>query len=318
MRFLFLTVTDRFFFPGTVGAVNSVFAFHPDAEIWVVENHVQHPGLSAAQRKVLESAGVRIVRAEALARPGRKLAAWELKAYAAADLAADYDVLVGIDSDCVLCGPVHDLVAMAVKSGAFVGGSDGVAGYDETYRAYGIASPARNERYMSTSLYACALTAKNRLILARWAECCDRAIFGGGKVYPGHGDQGILNAVLFAERGAEAAQILDNRLWSQHHCYWQTRMALREERLFNLDAQTWQRALHCGGTEKFWTEKHAAIVAQNAAHTLSYASFLRQLWLGRCRLEAEHLEPEHQHLAGSFIRWRHNVLAFDTPCALAR
>jgi hypothetical protein len=100
MKLLFLTVTDGFFFPGTVATVNSVLHFHPEARICVVNNHIQNASLSADQRRMFESAGVSVVDASRLAKPGRKLAAWELKAYAATDLAADNDVAVGIDSDC--------------------------------------------------------------------------------------------------------------------------------------------------------------------------------------------------------------------------
>ncbi len=317
MRVLFLTVTDGGFFPGTVATVHAVRAFHPEAAVWVVENDVDQPGLSAAQRAVLASAGARLVRAEALARPGRKLAAWELKAYAAADLTGECDVLVGIDSDCVLCGRVDDLVAMAVATGAFVGGADAAVEYDERYGAYGLATPARNERYMSTSLYACALTAANRAVLGRWAGCCAEALFGGGTVYPGHGDQGVLNAVLFAERGEASARVLENRLWSQHHCYWTTRLTLREGRLFNEDAQAWQRALHCGGTDKFWSREHAARVARDPARVLAYAWYLRHLWLGPGRVAPELLGGEQAHLAEGFARWRYEVLALAGAGELA-
>ena len=312
-RVLHLTVIDAGFFPGTVAAVNALLAFHPQAEVCVVDNHLHKRGLDSAQRAVLENVGVRVVRAEALARAGRKLAAWELKAYASADLNGDHDVMVGFDSDCVLCGPMDDVVARAIETGAFHGGRDGTAHYDESYRAYGIEPPVRNERYFSTSLYVCALTDANRRVLARWAECCDRAIFGGGDIYPGHGDQGVLNAVLFAERREDSAQVLENRLWSQHHCYWQGRVALRDGALFNEDAQMPQRSLHCGGAEKFWTTAHRDRVEKNPDHAPSFAWFLRHLWFGRCEVEPRHLAEEHRHLAESLVRWRRTVWAFERP-----
>lgn len=313
---LHLTVTDAGFFPGTVAAVNALLAFHPGVEICVVDNHLDKRGLDAAQHAVFEDAGVRVVRAEALARPGRKLAAWELKAYAAADLPNGHEALAGFDSDCVVCGPVGDVVAAALATGAFHGGRDGTAAYDETYRVYGIEPPARNERYFSTSLYVCALTEANRRVLARWAECCDRAKFGGGGVFPGHGDQGVLNAVLFAERREDSAQVLENRLWSQHHCYWQGHVAMRGGVLFNEDAQMPQRSIHCGGAEKFWTTAHRDRVEQIPQHAPSFGWFLRHLWFGKCEIQPRHLAAEHRHLAESLVRWRHLVRAFDVPHAL--
>ena len=314
MRVLHLTVSDAGFFPGTVAAVNALLAFHPQAEVCVVDNHLHKRGLDSAQRAVLENAGVRVVRAEALARTGRKLAAWELKAYAAADMNGDHDELIGFDSDCVLCGPVGDVVAAARETGAFHGGKDRPPPYDESYRAYGIEPPAWNNHYFSTSLYVCALTAENRRVLARWAECCDRAKFGGGGVYPGHGDQGVLNAVLYAERGGDSARVLDNRLWSQHGAYyWKGRVALRDGALFNEDAQMPQRSLHCGGAEKFWTTAHRDRVEKHPGHAPSFAWFLRHLWFGRCEIEPHHLAEEHRHLAESLVRWRRTVWAFERP-----
>ena len=77
-----------------------------------------------------------------------------------ADLAerGEYDVLVGIDSDCLLCSDVDAELRICLESGGFLGGKDGDgAEYDSTYAVYGIDAPARNERYMSTSLYFCAV-----------------------------------------------------------------------------------------------------------------------------------------------------------------
>ena len=52
-----------------------------------------------AQSALLKNNGVTIVEATELKRSGRKLAAWELKAYASSDLTDGYDLLAGIDSD---------------------------------------------------------------------------------------------------------------------------------------------------------------------------------------------------------------------------
>ncbi len=77
-------------------------------------------------------------------------------------------------------------------------------------RLDGIDAPVHIERYMSTSLYLCAVNDDNQAILRRWAECCSSAEFNGRGPYPGHGDQGVLNAVLFAADGSARVQLLDN------------------------------------------------------------------------------------------------------------
>ncbi len=310
MGLVFLTVTDGFFFPGTVATVNSVLRFHPEARVRVVNNHVQKAPLTAEQRRVFENAGVELVDASALAKPGRKLAAWELKAYAAADLTANDDVLVGIDSDCVMCGRIDDVIEEAVRTGKFLGGKDSRTHYDESYRVYGIETPVTNDSYMSASLYTCALTPANREILNEWAVCCDRAIFGGGGVYPGHGDQGVLNAIIYAKRGTEGVRTLENRLWSQHHCYWQEPLELRDEVLYNPIAGAIQRSIHCGGTEKFWSTRHLDKLKTAPKHSVNFAWFLALLWFGRGVVDPEHLEDGHSHLSASLARYREEVLRF--------
>src|SRR2546426_583639 len=89
-----------------------------------------------------------------------------------------YDVVTGIDSDCLLCSNVGDVLVEAVKTGSFVGGRDGDgAAYDETYRIYGLQGPGYNQRYMSTALYFCGVTEATKRILDKWAQCCNSAVF---------------------------------------------------------------------------------------------------------------------------------------------
>jgi hypothetical protein len=309
-RLVFVTVTDGYFFAGTLATVNSIRMFHPEARVVVVHNHLHKKPLTAGQRRVVEIAGAEIVDAANLAKPGRKLAAWELKAYAASDLTAGSDVLVGIDSDCVLCGRVDDVIGAAVETGKFYGGRDGAGKtYDEPYAVYGMEIPSRNTNYMSTSLYVCALDERNRGALKKWAQACDQAIFGGGKVYPGHGDQGVLNAVLWAERTGAGVETFDGRLWSQHHCYWQDPICLRDGRLFNERAKAFQRSIHCGGTAKFWTAQHCEKVIKEGVQVPCYAWFLALFWFGHSAVEAEHLAPEQRHLVDSLARFRREIAA---------
>lgn len=183
-RTVFLTVTDRNFFPGTLATVNSVLAFQADADVVVAID--DRDGLSPAQAHLLTvHPRVRLLPACEVA-AGRYVAAWELKAYAAAALAEGcYDVLVGIDSDCLITGPLDDVIRRCFSTGGFHGGEDGSGvEYDRGFAPYGFSVPARNPKYMSTSLYFCATTDANRKALSRWGECCDKAEFNGRGPYP--------------------------------------------------------------------------------------------------------------------------------------
>jgi len=284
-RAAFVTVTDHAFFPGTVATVNSVLRFHPDATIYVVVNH-HHP-LTAPQVQCLrDSDQVRLIDSHELERPGRLINAWELKAYAASDLLSSYDVLIGIDSDCILCSSVADEIEACYASGGFAGGADGDGtDYDDSYSAYGMPTPSRNPKYMSTSLFFVANSAANQAVLERWASCCSSAIFNGTGPHPGHGDQGVLNAVLFAMEATDRVRLLDNRLWSQHWVYWNSIIDFRQGEFLNVSAEgERQRSFHCGGAEKFWAREHRdRVVSSNALQTYPYVWFLTMFWFGPCR-----------------------------------
>ena len=308
---LFLTVSDRFFFPGTLATVNSVRRFHPSASIAVINNNVDKPGLSSVQIACLARNDVHVYDAELFGSGRRKLGAWELKAYAAASLAGGYELLVGIDSDCVLCGSIGDVLDSALKSGKFHGGSDGAVTYDDSYGVYGIEPGAANPKYMSTALYVCRVSEQNHQILQRWAECCDQAIFGGGGVFPGHGDQGVLNAVIYQTFGSDGVEILPNGLWSQHWCYWQQTLELKDGRLANKSLGQSQRAIHCGGSEKFWTRGHVELLSKYPDHEINYVWFHSFLWASYETVPAhdrKHLfSSESEHLLDDRTRLKDRI-----------
>jgi predicted O-methyltransferase YrrM len=309
LRYAFITVTDWNFFPGTFATVNSVLEFHPHATVYVIEN--ERRPLSAPQADCLgHDPRVRLLGSAQFSRSGRHIDAWELKAYGMADLAesGEYDVLVGIDSDCLLCSDVDAELRFCRESGGFLGGKDGDgADYDASYAAYGIATPARNDRYMSTSLYFCAVNAANNAILRRWAECCTAAVFNGQGAYPGHGDQGVLNAALFAADGSVRVHLLENALWSQHWSYWQSAIDFRDGAFVNRSAGgRKQRSFHCGGGEKYWEVAHRdRVFGAHPGQMYPYVWFLAMLWLGRCGDGAvdpcQYLPPAAHHLAHDLV-----------------
>jgi hypothetical protein len=307
IRQAFITVTDYDFFPGTLATVGSVREFAPAADVFVVQND-RHP-LTAPQADCLaRDARVRLLSSSHFETAGRYINAWELKAYAAHDLCGGYDVIIGIDSDCLLCSNVDDVTRDCLASGKFIGGQDGGGvDYDESYRVYGIPTPARNPRYMSTSLYFCAVNDANRRVLRRWAECCNAALFNATGPHPGHGDQGVLNAVLFAENGSQTVELLDNRLWSQHWVYWDSIIEARGNEFLNRSAGgRRQRAFHCGGGEKYWAREHRDRVFNgNPLQTYPYVWFLAMLWFGACRNWGadpyQYLPPANHHLAEDLV-----------------
>lgn len=317
-RVLFVTVSDDAFFPGTLAAVASVRRFHPRAEIVVVDNNRDRPGLRAPQRRRLADQGARVMDAAAFDAPGRKLAAWELKTYAASDLSGTCDLLVGFDSDLVLCGPVDDVAREALATGRFLGGQDGgEKTYDASYAPYGFAVPARNGKYMSTSIYFCATTPRNRRVLERWVHFTGLARYNGMGDCPGHGDQGILNAALFKELGPEGVTLLPNNLWSQHWTYWKDEIAFVDGGFVNRsDGSKPQRAFHCTAGEKCWDLEHVNRIRAGASNqAVPYSWFLFLLFFGGrpdfTLRPTDYLPRSSWHLASDAYAFIDRISAFD-------
>lgn len=278
---LFLVVADSHFYPGALATVASIIRFHPEGSIIVINNCVYQMGLSDRQSRSLELLGAVVLDGRIIAGDSRKSGAWELKAYAADHFSDRAEILIGIDADCLLCGPVHDVVTKCLGTGSFFGGQDGSGiHFDIGYEVYGFDVPAWSEKYMSTSLYFCKTIRPNRDVLREWADCCSSSIFGNTGLHPGHGDQGVLNAILYKNRDKSQIELLNNQLWSQHWVYWDSPLTIREGRLFNMGCQEFQRSIHAGGTEKLWTLAHRRKLDSFPHICTNYSWFLHCLEYG--------------------------------------
>jgi hypothetical protein len=317
---LWITVSDRVFFPGTVAAVNSIRYYHPNSQIAVVSSDVYNTGLSEVQMDLLKNAGVAVYASCDFEKDGRILGAWQLKAYAAADLSVDHDMVIGIDSDAVLCSNVQDVIDACFEDGKMRGGKDGDGVfYDASYAQYGFRVPAQSQKYMSTSMYFVPLTGINRTILMEWAMCCNTAVFGPQttKVYPGHGDQGVLNSVIYKHCKNKNVELLENSLFSQHWVYLNDIIIYENHTLINRSVNKPQRAFHCGGTMKFWSAEHSQwLSTEGQNQTWSYAHWLRMLWFGEIidwRVDpAAWIDPVSHHLWNDLVYYYLHIEALAT------
>lgn len=285
-KVLAVTVSDKNFFAGTLSAVNSFLHYHPVGDVLVVSSGEYSRPLTKDQRRLLdEHPRVTVKDHTEFAKPGRVLGAWQLKAYAPADSYEGYDLVMGFDSDLVFCSNVEDIINSALETGKFHGGKDGGGvTYGPEYESYGISSADRVP-YMSTSCYFCPLTETNKKILSSWAEKTNTAKYGPQeeKVYAGHGDQGVLNACIFAETKAANVALLPNDTWSQHWVYEDHVVEWDGEALKNFSTGSRMRTIHCGGSDKFWAPAHSEKRrATGGSQRWSYAQFLRFLFLGEC------------------------------------
>ncbi len=309
---LFVTVSDRRCFPGTLAAVNSLLAYHPHADLAVVSSGRFNEPLTDPQVKMLRSAGISVHPHGDFDRPGRVPGAWQLKAYAVEDLGKERDIVILFDADLFFCGGAGDIIEQCRRDGKFRGGKDGDGSlYDASYAPYGFSTPAHNPVYMSTSCCFIPMTPENRRIVSRWSACTDHAMYGpqAEKRFPGHGDQGLLNAVIYAANRAQNIELLPNRLWSQHWTYETDVIEWDEGYLVNRSAGgARQRTVHCGGTAKFWTPEHAARRrCGGQSQRWAYAAFLGHLFLGAA--SKWDIDPlmvianESAHLLGEFAHY---------------
>jgi predicted O-methyltransferase YrrM len=167
---------------------------------------------------------------------------------------------------------------------------------------------------MSTAVYFFAVNEVNRQTTQRWTECCSAAVFNRTGKHPGHGDQGVLNAILYAEDRSARVELLENSLWSQHWVYWKSIIDFADGKLLNrTSASRLQRSFHCGGAEKFWFPEHRdRVLNGNALQVYPYVWFLAMLWFGKCRSWGKDpyqwLTPRSHHLVQDLVNFLPQIL----------
>lgn len=318
-KVLAVTVSDKNFFAGTLAAVNSFLHYNPNIDVLVVSSGEYNAPLTDHQRKLLRHPRVKVKDHTEFVKPGRVLGAWQLKAYAPADCYEGYDLVMGFDSDLVFCSNVEDVIDAALETGSFHGGKDGNGViYGPDYEPYGISSSARVP-YMSTSCYFCPITETNKKILASWAEKTDTAKYGPQKqkVYAGHGDQGILNACIYAETKSSNVVLLPNDTWSQHWVYEEHVVEWSGYVLKNFSTGNVMRTLHCGGSDKFWAPGHSEKRrTTGGSQRWGYAQFLRFLFLGECskwEFDPALAIPDNQHHLFTDLLYYHQLIEVMEP-----
>lgn len=322
MNILFLTVSDRAFFPGTLAAINSLLENldlkRSSFQIAVVDNGEFGTPMSEPQLNLLQSCpNVITFPHEHFQKEGRVLGGWQLKSYAAHDLfhgLKGFDVLVGFDSDLFFCSDIQDVAEACMRDGKMRGGKDGGdLSYGDEYKVYDEdAFPSKTDRYMSTSCYFVPRTPKTLRILRDWAEKTDEAVYGPQetKKFPGHGDQGVLNAIIHQHTKHEIVDNLENRLWSQHWTFEDDILYVDGGALLNasLPGHPKMRTVHCGGSHKFWTVDHSKkrMTPAGSGQKWAYALWLKHLFLGEIKMGGVDplalLPPGTHHLLVDLVR----------------
>jgi len=228
---VFFTVTNSRYILGTLATINSIKIFYPAAEIYVFADGPEP--VSTIQKRVISNIDkVTFVRNEDLKNVDVR-DAWQTKAHAASYLMKKYlgkkDMIIHLDSDLVMAGFCDELMDRAIKEDKMLGGKDGSGPqyHLKEYKPYFKYCNSKKEKedhhnplYMSSSFFFTPINKKYAEIFKMWSYAMDRWAGGpqkGEKLYGGHGDQGVLNAIIFY-KGIEPICI-DNSSISEHWCH---------------------------------------------------------------------------------------------------
>lgn len=320
LRILAYTVSDRDFFVGTLAAVNSFRRYNGlDVDVVVVSSGEFNSPLTEPQVDMLTKANAKVMFHTDFAAPDRVLGAWQLKAYVPADLVDKYDLIIGFDSDLVFCSSVLEVVSESLATGLIMGGRDGAGViYDNSYANYGITPSPEKTPYMSTSCYFLPVTEANKKIVKLWADRTNSAVYGPQetKKFEGYGDQGVLNACIYAETKHANVKLLDNDTWSQHWTFGNHVIEWNGSALWNFSANKKMRTIHCSGSPKFWAKAFSDLrVTTGGSQRWAYAHFLNMLFLAGPEWDRDPalLIPHNQHHLLPDLIYYHQLIRVMEP-----
>ncbi|HEY3874173.1 MAG TPA: hypothetical protein VGM92_01745, partial [Candidatus Kapabacteria bacterium] len=287
---VFFTVTNRNYFPGTVAALSSIRTFHQENPIWVF-SETRAPLRREQLRHLSSLPAVKYCPAERVPF-GKVREAWQLKAHAARFLSTLYDgVLVQMDSDAVLCAPLDEIAAESFYKQTPIGGKDGggprypYSRYRH-YEALCSVKPTNRDHWNPIYISTSVLFLPTRALIdifRLWSIAVDEAEFGprdrASMIYPGYGDQGVLNAILYF-KGIKAIA-LESDLISQHWSHGRNPISFRDGAFWNGTKR--QLAFHSvGDSPKFWTKGYPLHTEKKPNLKEIYLYWLYQAFDGPC------------------------------------
>jgi hypothetical protein len=326
-NFIFLTVTDNNFFTGTLSTINSILHHHPMAKIIVVDyDSGSKKGLSYNQKSFLNlKENITIYDKKDFLNGDRVIGGWQAKTYVTYDLLKkdEAKIIISIDSDCFIMDDLNDVIKLCLIDGKIRGGKDGDGKiyYNNEYKAYDLPVDCIYNKYMSTAIYFVPNNEINKNIFSKAAEYTNKAIYGPQKekIYPGYGDQGVLNAVIDKCTNGENVEFIENEIWSMHWVYDHINLYLKNGKIIN---QTFfdkpMRAFHTPARTKMW-EINYDDDEKNISYVFMYSAFLKYLFNGSLNL-FEYMETfrsrmdfDFNHLAEDFINYKFVINKINGP-----
>lgn len=301
MNVKLITVTEPDYVLGTFAGINSFIHHHQGGEDSFEINVIWNSEEPRPDFQSIPFFKINVLGRDHFQEGSRAPGAWQLKTYALADLSQDedYHVIIGFDADLIFTSNVMDIARLSHEHGLIFGGEDGKRRpVDQAFSVYpNLEQGDQMPCYFSTSCYFWPNNETTRRIARIAGEYTDSACYGPADrpaVYPGHGDQGILNYTVFSETKHVDVRTLPNNLWSQHWTGWKDSLTIYGGEVYNASEGNTQRTLHStGGMPKFWGPRFRQMLKKHQAGQLTaYAAFLGHLWFGEFRpvLTNERLE----------------------------
>jgi hypothetical protein len=193
----FAIVTDEAYFPGAQALLNSIYAYYgQEYRVFVVGFCLRSGSLELLANHSLGSA-ITVLDTKSFAYP--PVGAWEAKQCVLSHLCGLADIVCLLDADIVLLSRLDDVFDIARK-GKIVSSKDGShKKFDNDYLVYGPRIVGARVPYFNSG-FLCLSLVRHWNLASLWEFTSRFARYspGGGHPYsfPGHGDQGVLNALV--------------------------------------------------------------------------------------------------------------------------
>jgi hypothetical protein len=252
---VFAVVSDAVYFPGVMSLLNSIWAYHRKAIPVVVFEHKMDSGMldELGQHPLAPE----IQTTSQLSFP--PTGTWEAKQQVFAQLLPRWRTIMLLDADLVLVSNLDDIFRLA-EAGKIVSGADGPGiYYADHFGVYDPSLPGTQAPHMNTA--AVCFDARRHWDLAGlWAFSSQYGAYSPHRGVPirlpGHGDQGLFNAIACQLRKEPHFHILQEEEWNDSTigCTLRIQQVGEDRQLTVMNEITGnlQRLCHCAGP-KWWT-----------------------------------------------------------------
>ena len=273
----FAVACDAAYFPGLRALANSIATYHGRA----IPLFVYQRGLAVEQIEELHNhpADIRVWNVADL--PHHSYGMWEAKQQIFAHGIGRARQVCLLDADLVLISPVDDVFELAAR-GLIVGSSNGQeAVYDGSYAVYDPRLPGTRQPYIYSGAL-CLDVVHHWDLAGLWAFAAGWGKYSPGAGaplgLPGHGDQGVFNAIAGMLGKVSRYHVLADGPWCD--CTQRCTLRIRSSsacgalEVWNETTNERQRVIHSSGP-KWWTAEGARHLRQFGDKLACFEHFAR-------------------------------------------